>query len=156
MILLAGCACVMISTIAIAAPDSMQNRMTPPSNEMQDGMMPNDMMPDMQGQNRDQQPTMQGREGQHDLRTRLNLTKEQRKQARDIRRAGEAKIRPLMDKMEDLRDEMDEVRAQNMEEFEKILTPEQKEILKEEKNSFPQYNEDKTKGPTKGKGKRNK
>ncbi len=61
----------------------------------------------------------------------LGLTAEQQEQAEAIRKEGQEKIKPLMDEMKALREKIDAERKANMEEFEKILTPEQKEKLKE-------------------------
>lgn len=57
----------------------------------------------------------------------LNLTKEQQEKAEKIRLDGRKKIKPLMKKMLKLRKEIDNERKENMEEFMKILTPEQKD-----------------------------
>lgn len=65
----------------------------------------------------------------HKLAERLKLTDEQKKQAEDIRKAGREKIKPLMDEMKKLRERMDVARKENMKEFEKILTDEQKAEL---------------------------
>ena len=64
---------------------------------------------------------------------KLDLTKEQREQAEKIRQDGRKKMEPLMKEMKELRQKMDELRRENMEEFEKILTPEQKKQLDEMK-----------------------
>ncbi len=63
----------------------------------------------------------------------LGLTDEQKVQAEKIRQAGREKMKPLMEKMKTLRKEMDELRKANMQEFEKILTPEQQTKLKDMK-----------------------
>ena len=65
----------------------------------------------------------------HNFADELGLTEEQKTQAEKIRKDGREKIKPLMDEMKDIRKKMDELRKQNMEEFEKILTPEQKTKL---------------------------
>lgn len=57
----------------------------------------------------------------------LGLTEAQREQAKQIRENGHKQVKPLMDQMRDIREKMDELRKENMEEFEKILTPEQQE-----------------------------
>lgn len=57
----------------------------------------------------------------------LDLSKEQREEAAKIRQEGRDKIKPLMDEMKDIREKIDAERRANMEEFEKILTPEQQE-----------------------------
>lgn len=57
----------------------------------------------------------------------LELSKEQREEAAKIRQEGRDKIKPLMDEMKDIREKIDAERRANMEEFEKILTPEQQE-----------------------------
>ena len=56
----------------------------------------------------------------------LKLTPEQKEKAKEVRENGRKKIEPLMEDMRDIRKKMDEVRKENMAEFEKILTPEQK------------------------------
>ena len=67
----------------------------------------------------------------------LKLTAEQQRRAEEIRQQGRQEIEPLMKQMKELREKMDEKRRANMEEFEKILTPEQKakfeELLQGEK-----------------------
>lgn len=60
------------------------------------------------------------------LADKLNLTAEQQKKAEQIRKAGQEKIKPLLDEMMQLRQKIDKERRANMEEFENILTPEQK------------------------------
>lgn len=65
----------------------------------------------------------------HKFAERLKLTDEQKKQAEDIRKAGREKIKPLMDEMKKVRQKMDAAREENMKEFEKILTDEQKAEL---------------------------
>ena len=59
------------------------------------------------------------------LSTELNLTKEQQEKAKLLREEGHKKIEPLLKQMKELRKQMDELRKENMENFEKILTPEQ-------------------------------
>ncbi len=63
----------------------------------------------------------------------LGLTDEQKAQAEKIRQAGREKMKPLKEKMDALHKEMDELRKENMNEFEKILTPEQQTKLKDMK-----------------------
>lgn len=60
------------------------------------------------------------------LADKLNLTDEQQQKAEQIRKSGQAKIKPLLDEMIELRQKIDKERRANMEEFENILTPEQK------------------------------
>ena len=67
------------------------------------------------------------------LSEKLNLTDEQKAQADKIREEGREKMKPLMDEQRVLREKMDVVRKANMEEFEKILTPEQKKVFDEMK-----------------------
>ncbi len=74
----------------------------------------------------------------HKMAERLKLTDEQKKQAEEIRKAGREKVKPLMDEMKQIREKMDAVRAENMKEFEKILSDEQKtelEKIKAEKKA---------------------
>ncbi len=61
----------------------------------------------------------------------LGLSEEQKAEAKKIREEGREKVGPLMEEMKQLRQKMDELRKQNMEEFEKILTPEQKSKLEQ-------------------------
>lgn len=74
------------------------------------------------------------------LASKLNLTDEQRVSAEKIRADGRAKMKPLMEQMKDIRRQMDEIRKQNMNEFENILTPDQKqafEKMKQDKKDHP-------------------
>ena len=70
------------------------------------------------------------------LADKLGLSSEQREKAKAIREAGHKKIKPLMQEMKTLREKMDKLRHENMEEFEKILTPEQKNKFKEMKKEM--------------------
>lgn len=63
------------------------------------------------------------------LAQKLNLTDEQKAQADKIREEGRKKMEPLMQEKKTLHEKMDKLRKENMEEFEKILTPEQKETF---------------------------
>ena len=56
----------------------------------------------------------------------LGLSESQREQAKAINKKGMEEVKPLMDQMRDIRKKMDELRKENMKEFESILTPEQK------------------------------
>lgn len=67
----------------------------------------------------------------------LSLTEEQQAKAKEIREAGKKEIMPLMDEMNALREKIDAKRRANMEEFEKILTPEQKAKFEEIKAKAP-------------------
>lgn len=60
----------------------------------------------------------------------LGLTQEQQEKAQKIRAEGREKLKPLFDEMKEVREKMDKIREDNMMEFEKILTPEQKAKLK--------------------------
>ena len=60
------------------------------------------------------------------LADKLSLTEEQQQKAEQIRKSGQEKIKPLLDEMMELRKKIDKERRANMEEFENILTPEQK------------------------------
>lgn len=87
------------------------------------------------------------------LADKLNLTEEQREQADKIREDGRAKMKPLIEEQKELRKQMDEVRKANMEEFEKILTPEQKKVfdeMKKHKKPWPGMHPG-PKGPKPGK-----
>ena len=65
--------------------------------------------------------------GPKDFAKELNLTEEQKVQADKVREEGRKKMEPLMQERKALHDKMENVRKENMAEFEKILTPEQKE-----------------------------
>ena len=67
----------------------------------------------------------------------LSLTKEQQEQAKAIHEKGKKDIEPLLNEMKDLRQKMDEKRRATMEEFEQILTPEQKAKFEEMKKNAP-------------------
>lgn len=77
----------------------------------------------------------------------LGLTAEQQEQAKAIHEKGKAEIEPLMKEMKALREKMDAKRRANMEEFEKILTPDQKAKFEEMKKNAPHH---KMKGMHKG------
>ena len=64
------------------------------------------------------------------LAKRLKLTDEQKKQSEEIRKSGREKMKPLIEESKKIGEKMKEVRSQNMQEFEKILTDEQKEEFK--------------------------
>lgn len=68
------------------------------------------------------------------LAERLKLTDEQKTKADEIRKAGREKMNPLIRQEMELRKEMDIIRSQNMEEFESILTDEQKTEFQKIKN----------------------
>lgn len=88
------------------------------------------------------------------LAKKLNLTEEQKQQAEKIREDGRKKMEPLMHERKLLREEMEQVRKENMEEFEKILTPEQKKIFDEMKQhkgpKHPRLGKHPRKGPRPG------
>lgn len=67
----------------------------------------------------------------------LGLTQEQQEQAKKIREEGVKKMKPLMKEMKEIRQKMDKERRANMEEFEKILTPEQKDKFEKLKENSP-------------------
>jgi len=69
----------------------------------------------------------------------LGLTAEQQEQAKAIHEKGKAEIEPLMKEMKALREKMDAKRRANMEEFEKILTPDQKAKFEELKKNAPHH-----------------
>lgn len=69
------------------------------------------------------------------LASDLGLTEEQKAKAEQIRQEGQAKIAPLMEQMKSLRQKIDDERRTNMQAFEEILTPEQKqrfEVMKQQ------------------------
>lgn len=69
----------------------------------------------------------------------LDLTEEQQEKAKEIHEQGKKDIEPLMDQMNMLREKLDAKRRTNMEEFEKILTPEQKTKFEELKKNAPEH-----------------
>ena len=69
----------------------------------------------------------------------LGLSAEQQEQAKAIHEQGRKDIEPLMEEMKALREKMDAKRRANMEEFEKILTPEQKAKFEELKKNAPHH-----------------
>ncbi len=77
----------------------------------------------------------------HDkLAEKLKLTQEQKTKAEEIRRKGRAQMEPLIQERKILREKMDAVRKANMEEFEQILTPEQrKEFAEIVKKKAPKH-----------------
>lgn len=83
--------------------------------------------------------------GPDKLAEELGLSDEQKEQAKKIHEQGREKVKPLMEEMKNLHKKMEELRKENMAEFEKILTPEQKdkfeEIKAEKKHSWEQKKE---------------
>ena len=69
----------------------------------------------------------------------LGLSDEQKAQAEKIREDGHAKMKPLMEERRVLHEKMDNLRKANMEEFEKILTPEQKSKFEEIKAKHKEH-----------------
>ena len=67
----------------------------------------------------------------------LGLTQEQQEQAKKVREKGQEEIKPLMEEMKALREKIDAKRKANMEEFEKILTEDQKKKFGEMKGNSP-------------------
>ena len=70
-----------------------------------------------------------GKRGHKPLQDRLILSDEQKELAAKIHEDSKKEIEPLWKEMKALREKMDAIRKANMEEFEKILTPEQKTKL---------------------------
>ena len=64
---------------------------------------------------------------------KLGLSDEQKQKAEDLRKESRKKMEPLMKQKKELHKKMESLRKENMEEFEKILTDEQKAKLKEMK-----------------------
>ena len=64
---------------------------------------------------------------------KLGLTDEQKEKLDEMRKADMAKMEPLFKEMENLHQQMKELRKVNREHFESVLTDSQKEILKEMK-----------------------
>ena len=73
---------------------------------------------------------------QKELADKLNLTAEQREQAKKIHEEGRAKMKPLMEEAKELHKKMDNLRQENMAEFDKILTNEQKTEMEKIKADF--------------------
>lgn len=69
----------------------------------------------------------------------LGLTAEQQEQAKAIHEKGKADMEPLMQEMKALREKMDAKRRANMEEFERILTPDQRAKFEEMKKNAPHH-----------------
>ena len=69
----------------------------------------------------------------------LGLTAEQKAQAEKIRADGREKVKPLMERAKKLHEEMDKLRQENMQEFEKILTPDQQEKFAKIKAEMKKY-----------------
>lgn len=65
------------------------------------------------------------------LADKLNLSQEQRSQAKEMRQTARKKIKPLMEDMKKIREQIDAIRKENMQAFEKLLTPEQKKQFDE-------------------------
>ena len=63
------------------------------------------------------------------LEQELNLTDEQKQKAKELRKASRKKIKPLMDEIKVLHKKMDQIRENDMKNFEALLTKEQKEIF---------------------------
>lgn len=63
------------------------------------------------------------------LAEELKLTDKQKAKAKEMRQASRKKIKPLMKEMKNLREKIDKIRKENMKEFEKLLTPEQRETF---------------------------
>lgn len=69
----------------------------------------------------------------------LGLTDEQKNKAEELRAASRKKMKPLFEQMRGIHQKMDEIREENLKEFEKVLTPEQKaklEKMKAERVAF--------------------
>lgn len=69
----------------------------------------------------------------------LGLTDEQKEQARKIHEQGREKVKPLMEEMKNIHEKMEKLRKENMAEFEKILTPEQKDKFEKIKAERKQH-----------------
>ncbi len=115
-------AAVMFGARAVmAAPDGELPPPPPPGHEFE---MPRPPMGkhDMKGPHGKE---MRG--GPDKLAKDLGLSDEQKKQAEEIHKKGREKVKPLMDEMKKIHEKMEKLRKENMAEFEKILTPEQKD-----------------------------
>lgn len=73
---------------------------------------------------------------QKELADKLNLTDEQRERAKKIYDEGREQMRPLMEEGRVLHEKMEKVRKENLAEFEKILTDEQKKEFEDMKHGF--------------------
>lgn len=110
-----------LMTGALAANAQEADRMPPPPAPGHEEMMPKEHFQKMHQKMLKHQEKMDKK-----LADDLKLTEEQQEQAKKIREEGREKMKPLMEKMKALRGEMDKVRRDNMADFEKILTLEQK------------------------------
>lgn len=63
------------------------------------------------------------------LEDKLNLTEEQKEQARKIHEKGMNEVKPILDEMRALREKADKLREENLAEFKAILTEEQLKIF---------------------------
>lgn len=102
----------------------------------------NGMMPPPPPEHSEQDMEKHHEKMENKLADDLKLTDEQRAQAKEMRQEARKKIKPLMKEMKGIRQKMDKIRKENMEAFEKILTPEQKaqfdKIKAERKAQRPQ------------------
>ena len=96
-----------------------------------------DVAPKMPSFGQHMDPVQMRQKMQQKMAEELGLTAEQQKQAEALSEKSKAEMEPLMQEMKDIRVKMDEKRRANMEEFEKILTPEQKEKFEALKNEKP-------------------
>ncbi len=69
----------------------------------------------------------------------LGLSDEQKNKAEELRKASRKKMEPLFEDMRKIHEKMDKIREENLKEFEKVLTPEQKtklEKMKADRETF--------------------
>ena len=112
-----------------------------------------DAAPKMPSFGQPMDPVQMRQKMQQKMADELGLTAEQQKQVEAMNAKSKADMEPLMKEMKDLREKMDAKRRSNMEEFEKILTPEQKEKFEALKNKGPHHGEGWGKFPHHMKGK---
>ena len=87
---------------------------------------------------------------------RLNLTEEQQKKAEELQAQNKDEMKKIMEEIKVLREKADSLREKSKTEFEALLTPEQKETLKqmhEERKEKQKERMEKRKGKQKGFGK---
>jgi len=114
------CAAVlMMGSFGVCAQEAPEGTPMPPAHEMKMPPRPEDMA--------------------KKLAEELNLTAEQRASADKIREDGRAKMKPLMEERKALHEKMEAMRKANMEEFEKILTDEQKSKFEEIKAKHKEH-----------------
>lgn len=95
------------------------------------------MQMQMQMQEKMEDKSMPKVDFQEAFAAKLQLTDEQKLKADEIHKKGIDNLKPIYDEIKDLRKKADELRAENMQEFDAILTDEQRQILKQMQNRKP-------------------